>query len=35
MKRKKINDLKFIRNITIGVVALLLVAFIVNTAPRI
>ena len=33
MKRKKINDKKFLRNIIIGVVSLLVVAFIINVAP--
>ena len=33
MKRKKINDLKFLRNIIIGVVSLLIVALIINIAP--
>ena len=33
MKRKKINKLKFIRNIIIGIVSLLVVAFIINIAP--
>lgn len=33
MKPKKINELKFVRNIIIGVVSLLIVAFIINTAP--
>lgn len=33
MKRKKINDKKFLRNIIIGIVSLLVVAFIINVAP--
>lgn len=33
MKRKKINDLKFLRNIAIGIVSLLIVALIINIAP--
>ena len=33
MKRKKINEFKFIRNILIGIVSLLIVAFIINVAP--
>ena len=33
MKRKRINDKKFLRNIMIGIVSLLVVAFIINTAP--
>ena len=35
MKRKRINDKKFLRNIIIGIVSLLVVAFIINVAPRI
>lgn len=35
MKRKKINELKFVRNIIVGIVSLLIVAFIINIAPRI
>jgi len=33
MKRKKINELKFVRNIIIGIISLLIVAFIINIAP--
>ena len=33
MKRKKINDKKFLRNIIIGIISLLVVAFIINIAP--
>jgi len=33
MKRKRINEKKFVRNIIIGIISLLLVAFIINTAP--
>lgn len=33
MKRKKINDRKFLRNIIIGIISLLVVAFIINIAP--
>ncbi|MBQ2916712.1 MAG: hypothetical protein IJE59_00800 [Clostridia bacterium] len=33
MKRKKINDRKFIRNIIIGIASLLIAAFIINVAP--
>lgn len=33
MKRKKIKDLKFIRKIMIGIISLLIVAFIINIAP--
>ena len=33
MKRKKINDKKFLRNIIIGIASLLVVAFIINVAP--
>ena len=33
MKRKKLNEKKFLRNIIIGIVALLVVAFIINIAP--
>ena len=33
MKRRKINEIKFLRNIIIGVVSLLIVAFIINIAP--
>lgn len=35
MKKKKINDRKFLRNIIIGIISLLVVAFIINVAPRI
>lgn len=35
MKRKKINELKFLRNIIIGIVSLLIVAVIINVAPRV
>ncbi len=35
MKRRKKNELKFVRNILVGIVSLLIVAFIINTAPRI
>ena len=33
MKRKKIIDKKFLRNIIIGIISLLVVAFIINVAP--
>ena len=33
MKRKKINDLKFLRNIIIGIASLFIVAMIINIAP--
>ena len=33
MKRKKLNELKFLRNIVIGIVSLLIVAIIINIAP--
>ena len=33
MKRKKINEKKFLRNIIIGIISLLIVAFIINIAP--
>ena len=33
MKRKKINEKKFLRNIIIGIISLLVVAFIINIAP--
>lgn len=33
MKAKKANDLKFLRNIVIGIVSLLIVALIINIAP--
>ena len=35
MKRRKKNELKFVRNILVSIVSLLIVAFIINTAPRI
>ena len=33
MKRKRINNKKFLRNIIIGIISLLVVAFIINVAP--
>lgn len=33
MKRRKLNHLKFLRNIMIGIVSLIIVAIIINTAP--
>ena len=33
MKRKKTNDLKFLRNIVIGIISLLIAAIIINIAP--
>lgn len=33
MKRRKLNDLKFLRNIIIGIVSLIIVALIINIAP--